>query len=136
MASMAYLLMNTATIPHGGIFTYKVITEKDAARWLRDHGDAAHSFIGYQQTADRIRSLWHRPAMIPLNRAKCVMQPGDQALVVRLAYRIEDPKTKGQPQDEQWEYGLMEFHGVPIEKNITVTTRLHNSCCAEVPEEL
>lgn len=35
------------------------------------------------------------------------MEPGDEALVVRLPYRLEDPTQKNGHQPQAWEYGLL-----------------------------
>ena len=53
-------------------------------------------------------SVAWRMVTVALNRAKCSMAPGDEALVVKLTYRVQDPATKGQPQPEDWEYGILQ----------------------------
>jgi hypothetical protein len=126
---MARLLLNAAMIPGEGTFEYHRITAEDAAMWLRR--DDFISYIGYKQTArhceDLARAVEYPGAgypacdggcsdvphvhewniKVPLNRAKCEMVEGDEALVVKLAYRVADPTTKGQPQPEDWEYGIL-----------------------------
>lgn len=48
--------------------------------------------MGYGNTA---RWLTRKTGVyIPTDRAAFAMQPGDEALVVRLVYRLQDPKAK------------------------------------------
>jgi hypothetical protein len=44
-----------------------------------------------------------------ISREASPMAPGDEALVVRLKYRVQDPATKGawQPGLDDWEWGLL-----------------------------
>lgn len=39
------------------------------------------------------------------------MQPGDEALIVKLKYRLQDPTQKGKfvPSDEDYEFGLLRW---------------------------
>ena len=118
-----YKIINAAMVPNEGTFRYRLISRDQARQWLganlseclSTHGD----FIGYQQTADHLNSMFGeycssrgggQPTIrVPLRRVKCSMQPGDEALVCKLAYRVDNPATKGQPQPEDWEYGLLRF---------------------------
>jgi len=126
---MAYLILNAAMIPNEGTFTYRLISRAQAGEWLQRRGQHAASYLGYPQTQQHLCEVWDEqhnrtcypaghcicgarhqdPAQLPiaLNRAKCSMEPGDEALVCRLAYRVENPATKGQPQAEDWEYGIL-----------------------------
>ncbi len=112
---MAYLLLNAAMVPNEGTFVYRVISREEAAEWLsRRLKTAGHrtvidadSYIGYPQTAEHIHSLARAAAPPAIRRTKTFMAPGDEALVVKLAYRVSDPGTKGQPQPEDWEYGIL-----------------------------
>lgn len=121
------LVINAAMVPNEGTFRYWLIDRAAAASWMYESfgwdDPMPASYIGYQQTAEHLAALfceeWSRrndsgeisatpPFSVPLNRAKCSMQPGDKALVCRLAYRVENPATKGLPQPEDWEYGILE----------------------------
>jgi hypothetical protein len=77
----------------------------EAAAWLKAGG--WESRIGYPATADQI----HRIAGVrpPLSREATAMEAGDEALVIRLRYRVQDPasKTQFQPGPEDWEYGIL-----------------------------
>jgi hypothetical protein len=101
---MAYWLLNSAVITAPGTYTYRLLTEREAADWLHAHPDAV-SRVGYPATADHIAALCgRRPA---LSREASVMAPGDEALVVRLPYRVQDPATKAAHAPQAWEYGLL-----------------------------
>jgi len=99
------ILVNAAMVPNEGTFTYRHVSADVAGTWLMAYGPTAISYVGYPQTAEHIKSL--SGLRVALNRAKCAMNEGDEALVVKLAYRVTDPTTKGQPQPEDWEYGLL-----------------------------
>jgi len=99
---MRYLL-NSAVITAEGVYEYRLVTPQEAAEWIRRGGWVSR--IGYPQTADHIEKLSGvRPT---LSREASPMGVGDEALVVRLRYRVADPSTKGQIQEEDWEYGLL-----------------------------
>ena len=108
---MTRMMINAAMVPNEGTFTYRGVCSDVAAGWLREHGREAVSYVGYTQTAEHIRRL--SGVEITLNRAKCTMSAGDEALVVKLAYRVADPATKGQPQPDDWEYGILTCDVVP-----------------------
>lgn len=101
---MNYIL-NAAVITGPGIYSYRLLTREQAAEWLRSR--EWESRIGYPATAEHIQSLCgKRPA---LSREQIVLQPGDEALVVRLKYRLNDPGQKKDfvPGPDDWEYGVV-----------------------------
>jgi len=101
---MRYLL-NSAVITTEGVYEYRLISRDEAAAWVRAH--QWESRIGYPQTADHIAQIAGvRP---PLSREASPMQPQDEALVVRLRYRVQDPSQKGTVPigEEDWEYGIL-----------------------------
>jgi hypothetical protein len=98
-------LLNSAVITGPGLYRYRLVTIDEARAWLWLHDCASR--IGYAATAEYIFSvLGVRP---PISREASPMQPGDEALVVRLKYRVQDPATKGswQPGPDDWEWGLL-----------------------------
>jgi hypothetical protein len=104
------IIMNSAMVPNEGTFHYFSINADQAREWLSQHGRTAVSYVGYTQTAAHIESL--AGVSVSINRAKCTMNVGDEALIVKLAYRVPDPETKGKPQPEEWEYGILRrVHG-------------------------
>ncbi len=99
---MATVLINSAVMPEGayGTYAYEPATVDD----LRAAIEAgAESFIGYAATADQIRN-WtgYRPRV---RRATYQLAPGDEAIVVRLRYRVPDPRQKREwtPGPDDWE---------------------------------
>lgn len=131
---MAYFLYNAAMVPNEGTFTYHTITRDQGVDWLWEHhaypqiyerSCGAQSFIGYPQTVEHMKEMLYdalnghgettgdwMEITITLNRAKSFMKPGDQALVCRLAYRVENAASKGQLQTGDWEYGILIRHDV------------------------
>lgn len=98
-------LLNSAVITTPGTYVYRLLDREEARAWLLAGG--WESRIGYSTTADHIAELCGiRP---PLSREASPMQPGDEALVVRLRYRLQDPSSKAgwRPGPGDWEYGLL-----------------------------
>jgi hypothetical protein len=105
---MKYLL-NSAVITGPGTYRYRLISHEEARDWIRRNAGAVESRIGYAQTAEYIRRELGFDC--PISREAITMNPGDEALVVRLRYRLDDPGLKSQqptfPPDA-WEIGLLE----------------------------
>lgn len=98
-------LLNSAVVAAAGLYRYDLLTEEQARAWLVGHIREAESRIGYPATADHIASLCGmRPAV---SRDASQMAAGDEALVVRLPYRVPDPSQKGAHAPQAWEYGLL-----------------------------
>ncbi|NMA64462.1 MAG: DUF1874 domain-containing protein [Syntrophomonadaceae bacterium] len=102
---MRYLL-NSAVITDPGRYDYRLISETEMVGWVRTGSWASH--IGYQDTAKHIHAV--SGIMPNTNRKIVAMKPGDEALVVRLKYRVQDPSQKGayQPDPDDWEYGILQ----------------------------
>lgn len=101
---MRYLL-NSAVITGPGKYSYRLVTAEEAATWLREKPFVSR--IGYPATADHIKKLSGiRPE---LSREATSMRPGDEALVIRLKYRLTDPNQKPNhaPGPDNWEYGIL-----------------------------
>jgi hypothetical protein len=76
-------LLNSAVITAPGSYEY-VLLDQDAARdWLMD-GEFI-STCGYAETAQVLETLTGVP--VPVNRQTIRMEPGDEALVFRLAFQ-------------------------------------------------
>lgn len=101
---MRYLL-NSAVITGPGTYTYRLVQRAEAVAWLR--AGEFISRIGYPATASHIAEI--SDIMPELSRESTVLLPGDEALVVRLKYRVQDPAQKAclQPSDDDWEYGFL-----------------------------
>lgn len=100
--------LNSAVIASGGYGTYdfRGLSWDEARGWL--NGGPVESRIGYAETADLIAS--QTGVRLPLSRKVSALAPGDEALVVRLRYRVPDPAWKGGPTGarfEDWEVALL-----------------------------
>jgi len=103
-----FAIMNSAMVPNEGVFSYQNLTREQARQWLTAHAQNAASFVGYPQTADHVTVLAGQPGWrCGLSRDKVTLAPGDEAFICKLAFRVKDPRSKGQPQSEDWEYGLL-----------------------------
>ncbi len=102
---MVLWLLNSAVIAAEGTYAYRLLPREEAVAWLRAHAREAESRVGYPATADHVASLCGvRPAV---SREMSRMAAGDEALVVRLPYRVDDPATKGAHAPQAWEYGIL-----------------------------
>lgn len=106
---MKYLL-NSAVIPVGGDGNYNYVTidKDDAANWLLLYADEFVSRIGYAETARFIESL--APGItVQTNRDATTMNTGDEALVVRLKYRVQNPgeKSTSNPKSDDYDFSLL-----------------------------
>lgn len=105
---MRYVL-NSAVITAPGRYSYRLVSEKEAANWLRQ--GPFMSRVGYHNTAKHIQNI---SGIKPeVNREATAMLPGDEALVVRLKYRVQNPGEKAtyQPGANDWEYGILQLEG-------------------------
>jgi hypothetical protein len=100
---MRYVL-NSAVIVRPGHYEYKLLTDLEAEVWFMQGRFVTR--VGYLETAQFIE---HRFGVrCPLSREPMIMQPGDEALVVR-KYRMPEPPVKGhlERRAEDWEIGLL-----------------------------
>lgn len=104
-------LLNSAVITAPGRYDYRLISAEEARAWASSAPWT--SAIGYEQTAQALTILLGQ--QVSENRTVLVMQPGDEALVFRLAFlpgtpRI-DPQDKGRLAQEvlggHFELGLL-----------------------------
>jgi len=103
-----FYLLNSAVLTGPGDYSYRLVTAAEALIWLREKDFISR--IGYPATAEHIfRLSCIRPE---INREATKMNPGDEALIVRLKYRLADPgqKVNHAPSIEDWEYGVLKMH--------------------------
>jgi len=97
---MRYVL-NSAVIVRPGHYEYKLLTDLEADVWFM-HGRFV-TRVGYREAAQFIENRFG--VRCPLSREPMIMQPGDEALVVRLKDRMPPVKKHLQPRAEDWEIG-------------------------------
>jgi hypothetical protein len=106
---VTFLLCNSAVVAQNndGTYTYTTITLDQAIDWLQAHSNEFQSRIGYPETADYISRI--SGLRIALCRDPSWLEVGDESLVVRPEYRIQDPKAKRDwaPADEDYCFGIM-----------------------------
>lgn len=112
-------LLNSAVVAAGayGTYRYEPASVDDLRAFLDGHRivfdaeqwpgvEVVISRIGYSETADQIlRWTGMRPG---ISRETSAMAPGDEAIVVRLRYRV-DPREKvaHRPAFDAWEIGRL-----------------------------
>lgn len=104
---MARYVLNSAVITGFGSYEYLPLTLDEARAWLA-RGPVI-SQVGYPNTQAWIAS--RLGVELPLDRSARQMMPGDEALVVRLKYRLADPAQKRgagvELTDDEVEVGLL-----------------------------
>lgn len=104
---MTYWLLNSAVIAVGGDgnYQYQTIAIAEAVEWLKTTKFASR--IGYPDNAKFIRSI--AGVHVELSREESKLQAGDEALVVRPAYRLQTGQNKGafQPKPEDFVFGIL-----------------------------
>ncbi len=105
---MAKYLLNSAVITRPGLYRYTILTEEQFVDLLMKSKNIL-SRVGYEATKRRVEELTDGRVSPRISRETSPMYPGDTALVIRLRYRVEDPKKKclETPSPEDWEYGLL-----------------------------
>lgn len=106
---MKYLLNSAVIAVNGdGDYNYITISREDAADWLTLYRDEFVSRIGYAETARFVESL--APGVsVPTSRDASVLNTGDEALIVRLKYRVQNPGDKAElkPTPEDYDFALL-----------------------------
>lgn len=101
-------LLNSAMIAVGGDgdYRYRTINQSQAIEWLKANPDFM-SRVGYAETAQMIESLSGVP--IPVSRELSQMTTGDEALIIRLKYRLQNPSDKGsvKPSPEEFDFSIL-----------------------------
>ena len=99
-------LMNSAIMPRSGDFYNREIGLEQFAEEVRvaDETDTLDSYIGYQTTADIIEEI--SGVKVGISRAQTKVEHGDVLLIIKLKYRLGDPKLKGitQPTIDDFEF--------------------------------
>lgn len=93
-------LINSSVITSDGTYSLETIGAIQFACELKTTDFI--STIGYQETADLVADMIGKP--VPVSREQITMKTGDVAYVVKLKYRINDPKTKGQVSYSSMDY--------------------------------
>jgi len=101
-----FYILNSAVVTAPGLYRYQHLSCQEAANLLARNPDFV-SRVGYPATAQFIATQFG--IQVSLSRESSVMQPGDQALIVRLKYRLAQPEQKAehQPQPDDFELGLL-----------------------------
>ena len=97
-------LMNSAIMTTSGVYRVRKVTESEFCHHVKQAHASGKiiSYLGYQQTIGFIQNL--TGIRFPFNRDRTEFSNGDEVLIIRLAYRIDDPSTKGQLQRQDYEF--------------------------------
>lgn len=103
------LILSAAIMPNDGTYSRRTISQQEAVQWLRSYGAEAVSYIGYPATAEYVHQLAGRE--VAVSRGEARFSDGDEALVIRLKYRMTDPSAKGTwtPGPDDFEFLLVSY---------------------------
>jgi len=107
-------IMSAAVMPQAGTYEATKVSRDEWIDFVRhavDWGTRGvdwESYIGYESTVEYLRELG---VAVPMNRVKTVLEHGDTLAVVRLKYRVRDPKAKGrfEPMPDDYEFLLVDY---------------------------
>ncbi|MBI3960239.1 MAG: DUF1874 domain-containing protein [Chloroflexi bacterium] len=104
---MTRYLLNSAVIPAGaaGTWRYMVVDPSFARLWLLVGPFVSR--IGYPENARLLQDLAGVP--VAVDRSEHAMRPGDQALVMRLRYRVEGLKGGLKVDLADFEFGILDY---------------------------
>ena len=106
-------LLNAAMMPaHTGVYQSWEIDATEFATRVRQAFMQKNlkSYIGYPETAQILTDFCN--VEIPINRAETKIEHGDTLLIAKLKYRVNNPRTKGEPLNltiEDFEFRVVEF---------------------------
>ncbi len=104
-------LMNSAMMPAPGIYRYESLTAEQFADAVREAHQAGSlvSCIGYPDNIRIIREL--TGIDVELSRRQSDVADGDEMLVMKLRYRVQNPASKGRftPAIEDFEFGRVTY---------------------------
>ena len=105
---MAVKLMNSAMMPHGGLYHCRQISKREfCARLVEAHeAGTLESYIGYQSNLDYIER-W-TGLRLSQSLAQTNFQPSDVALVMKLNCRTRN-KGKFIPKESDYTFWLVEY---------------------------
>ena len=91
-------------MPTEGTYEIRKITQSQFVETLKRNKDEIDSSIGYQATAQYIKEI--SGVDVPINREMTTLKDGDRMLIIKLKYRVKNPKDKGKfkPNSKDFEY--------------------------------
>ena len=108
---MRVLLLNSAVMPREGIYVMKRITKEEFGKALKQAKEKGvlKSYIGYPDNIELIKKWFG--VEVELNRTQTDVKNGDIMLVMKLKYRLPNPKDKGRytPKEEDFEFFTVQY---------------------------
>lgn len=108
-------LMNSAMMPHSGQYMCEEISHQAFCQIVKKNASQGvlESYIGYPQNADLIKE-W-TGVVVPVNRETTTFKDKEQALVMKLGYRV-DPQKKGvhQPEPQDFRFYLISYSSLEL----------------------
>ncbi len=105
------LLLNSAICHFEGVYRVRKATPeeiKEVYERAKKEGRKVESYIGYPDTAQILYNILGDE--VEVNRGEFTWEKEDIAIVVRLKYRVQNPKEKGKfdPRPEDFEFLVIE----------------------------
>ena len=101
-------LLNSAVMGRAGSYCQKKISKEMFGQILKE-AEEIESYIGYQSNIDYLKREFG--IEVPMNRNLTEYEDGDLFLVMKLKYRVADPKEKGKwkPADDDYEFFIFSY---------------------------
>lgn len=110
---MKTYVTDDAVLISEGDYTYKLLKEDEARQWFETHKSWISAIPNEGDEVRQIKTVLRKPEFESNNRL-LVMEPGDEALVVRICPVQPSQKTQraaNEPvprmREREWEYGIL-----------------------------
>ena len=92
-------------MPNEGVYVNRKVTREQAEMIMGRHLQIV-SAVGHQATADALDQMFPNLGGVPVNRIQAQMQPGDEAICLKLMGRLEEGRILTMPEMEAIGYEL------------------------------
>lgn len=120
---MRKILMNSAMMPNDGYYFVKQVPKDEFVKLWKSFDGGFVSSIGYEDNARYLTELLGEN--IPMNRQETFLEDGDILFILKLKYRLRNPRTKGRftPRDSDYMFQIGKYSKSPIE-NLTLNNKI------------
>lgn len=120
---MRKILMNSAMMPTDGYYFVKQLHKEEFVKLWKSFEGGFVSSIGYEDNAIYLTDLLGE--CIPMNRQETSLEEGDILFILKLKYRLRNPRIKGKftPRESDYMFQVGKYSKSPIE-NLTLNNKI------------
>ena len=117
---MRKILMNSAMMPTDGYYFVKQVPKDEFVKLWKSLKEDFISSVGYEDNAIYLTELLGEH--IPMNRQETSFEEGDILFILKLKYRLRNPRIKGRftPRETDYMYQVGKYSMNPIENQILI----------------